>query len=337
MIPYWVRLYSTAKPSIKLVAELRKATGVSITKARDALVASNGDLTAAIEWVQKHLIVAGATKATKIANRNANQGLIALSVLSKGCGKVDRGVRAAMVELNCETDFVARNEQFGKLASDIAHTAAFLSEEDVNPKTILNPCSLDMLNNAPLQSAQSITGTPQLRTIADSISELIARVGEKVTLRRALVVVRSKTSATSPTIGHRIASYAHGFDNPFLGRMGTLAFIRLQSANLPTLLQSDAFTTNFDLLERSISRQIVGFRAETVRSSGSPDSASLYDSPFMMLNGSEEPVGLALQNWSHKFGLIEESEAESTSNGVHVLEFANWTVGEPVEAVHTES
>jgi elongation factor Ts len=114
-----IRFYSKSaeKPSnVRLVAELRKLTEVSITKAREALAASNNDVSAALQWLQNDLAVSGAKKAAKVAHRAASEGLVCASVLSHGTGSSlssgahgygHGGLRAALVELNCETDFVA--------------------------------------------------------------------------------------------------------------------------------------------------------------------------------------------------------------------------------------
>lgn len=127
-----LRSYSSAqppKPSAKLVGELRKLTETSISKARDALIATSNDLNAALKWLEEDLAVSGAKKAAKVEGRTAGEGLVGVSILSPGLGSWKDGIRASMVELNCETDFVARNELFSKLLADISHTTAFLAEE----------------------------------------------------------------------------------------------------------------------------------------------------------------------------------------------------------------
>src|SRR6266403_4324277 len=78
------------------------------------------------------LAISGAKKAAKVSHRTAGEGLVGASVLSRGTGSSPGGVRAALVELNCETDFVARNALFGRLVADVAHTAAFLAESGSN-------------------------------------------------------------------------------------------------------------------------------------------------------------------------------------------------------------
>ena len=103
---------ATEKPSLKLVAELRKLTEVSISKAREALAASNNDVPAARAWLQNDLAVSGAQRAAKVAHRAAGEGLVCASVFARGTGSTSDhgGVRAALVELNSETVFVLLRE-----------------------------------------------------------------------------------------------------------------------------------------------------------------------------------------------------------------------------------
>jgi elongation factor Ts len=317
----------TPKPPAKLIVELRKATDVTITKAREALIASNNDVKAAMEWLGKDLIRSGAQKAAKIEGRNAQEGLISLSVMEgSGLG----GVRAAMVELNCETDFVARSGLFGKLASDIAHTAAFISEASDHSRACLTPCSLPFLNEAPLVEAGTISHPPS-QTVADSIRQVVAKVGEKISLRRAMVVVQGQEQLASQTVGYRVASYAHGSEDTSQGRIGALALVGLYSNFTPTLLRSDKFLEKLRRLERALGRQIVGFETRSIQSlPGDTDETALYNTPFMMLNGSEDSVEVALQKWSRE-NKMTEGIAEDPERGVHVLEFAKWTVGETLD------
>ncbi|KAM6498663.1 Elongation factor TS domain containing protein [Amanita muscaria] len=320
------RLYSTpvSKPSIKLLAELRKLTEVSISKAREALSATNNDLDAALEWLQKDLIATGAKKAAKIHDRVAGQGVICTSILSNGVGSTTGSVRAAMIELNCETDFVARNEHFECLAADIAHTAAYISEKGA-PGTTLNACPLDSLNNAPLISQNKIP----TETVEDSIRQLIAKIGEKICLRRAITVVENAPRPPSE-IGLRVAAYVHGsVNNPSQGRIGSLALLGLKSPNVSALIKSDPFRDNLGRLERSLARQIVGFDTKLITAS-TGDETALYNQPFAMLAGdlNGQPVQAVLRAWSEQNGLVE---AGNEDGGIAVLDFAKWTVGEAIE------
>lgn len=332
ILPSAARFYSTInpeKPSLKLVAELRKRTEVSITKAREALKASSNDIETALQWLQEDNITSGAKKAAKVEGRTAKEGLISTSTLSRGVKSRaelgDGGIRAAMVELNCETDFVGRNELFGRLAADIAHTAAYISEPAVTGTTF-RQVSLDALNDAPLISEPDPQALPST-TVGSAIRELIAKVGEKVALRRAVAVVENPSSQ----VGLRLASYHHGsIHNMMQGRIGTLALLALKSPKLHDLLGEDAFCSELERLERSLARQIVGFETRCVSApEGSMDESALYNQPFMMFAGdmSGHSVRQVLQAWASQHGLTESSDA----NGLAVLDFTKWTVGEPLD------
>jgi elongation factor Ts len=332
-----LRSYSSnlEKPPLQLVAELRRRTDVSIAKAREALSSSNNNVECALEWLRKDIVASGSQKATKVAARIAKEGLISVSILSNGSGvqMVTGGLRAAMVELNCETDFVGRNELFGHLAADIAHTAAFISESPSEPADeMLTRCSLDMLNEAPL-----VCRNPQARfssnTVARAIRDLVAKVGEKIYLRRAVTVVRNPL--TQSNLGLRLGSYVHGsVHHPSQGRLAALAIIALKSPRLSNLLLSESFAKDLESLQRSLSRQIVGFDTQRVRSlTSSKDETALYDQPFLMMNAgsSDDSVGKVLRRWAQEKGVTIDGEEET---GVEVLEFAKWVVGGGDSGVH---
>ncbi|KAL1738437.1 hypothetical protein HDZ31DRAFT_25363, partial [Schizophyllum fasciatum] len=260
--PATFRRYSTApsKPSAKLVAELRKRTEVSISKAREALAAAANDVDGALEWLAKDLEVSGAKKAAKLADRDASNGLVSVSILSRGGGAgVGGGVRGAMIELNCETDFVGRNPLFGRLAADIAHTAAFITEPNGEEgSSLIRPCSLDILHEAPIVSPTD-PNAQSTQTVAQAIREVITRTGEKVTLRRAAAAVHNPAPKDS-NLGMRLASYLHGsIADKSQGRIGSLALLALKSPQLAQLFADPAFVKDIEGLELAIARQIVGF------------------------------------------------------------------------------
>lgn len=111
--------------SIELIKELREATGAGVLDAKNALIAADGDFDAAVDALRKK----GLARAAKRADRTANEGLVELYA--------HPGNRIGVIlELNCETDFVARNEQFSTLAHDLAlHIAAsaprYVTTDDV--------------------------------------------------------------------------------------------------------------------------------------------------------------------------------------------------------------
>ncbi|KAL1757260.1 elongation factor TS-domain-containing protein [Schizophyllum commune] len=325
--PAAFRRYSTApgKPSLQLVAELRKRTEVSISKAREALSAAGNDVDGALEWLAKDLEVSGAKKAAKVADREASNGLVSVSILSRGGGAdVGGGVRGAMIELNCETDFVGRNPLFGKLASDIAHTAAFITEPNGEEgSSLIRPCSIDILQEAPLLSP-SDPNAQATQTVAQAIREVITKTGENITLRRVAAAVHNPAPKETH-LGMRLASYLHGsISDKSQGRIGSLALLALKSPKLAQLLADEAFVKDLEGLELAVARQIVGFETTSLRGEGL--ETALYNQPFMIggdLSGL--PVGQALQKWAELKGLSEGAE-----DGVAVVDYQKWSVGEPI-------
>ncbi|KAI6135551.1 elongation factor TS-domain-containing protein [Pisolithus croceorrhizus] len=328
--------YSTIQKSpIRLVQELRRLTDVPISKAREALAASNNDVEAARRWLEKDLALSGAQKAAKVEGRTTREGLISVCVLSNGnrqraagMASALEGVRAAMIELNCETDFVGRNELFARLAADIAHTAAFITEHDSSSPCFIRPYSLDVLGDAPLLP-RSEPHMQMPATVSGSIRDLIAKVGEKISLKRVVTVVHGPFREESNVLGLRLASYLHGATTSgFQGRIGSLAILGLKTLRLPELMSTETFVRDLEKLERAIGRQIAGFDTRSVRSTPGDDT-SLYNQPFMMLGGegANETVRSALDQWSRQRGMVEDG----AEGGIEVLEFAKWTVGQDVD------
>ena len=336
------RSYTTApaKVPIKLIAELRKQTTVSLDKAREALTHANGDIPRALDWLKNDLITTGAKKAAKVASRTTGEGVIGVSVISQGLGASSSthtgGVRGAIVELNCETDFVARNELFARLAQDIAHTAAFVV--DPSPDYHTTPfralsLSADLLS-APLVSHDDPARVPT-GDVASAIRDTIVKVGENIHLRRASVVAqhtfpvlpRSLDAAT------RLSSYVHGTLHGLpCGRVAALALLNLRAPELLKLLTQQGFNDELNILQRAIARQIVGFDTPAIRRGVHlvTDAQPLYEQPFATLPGEFQglPVEEALRKWAVSSGLASE---ESAPGALEVLRFLKWTVGEPLE------
>ncbi|MDR9388229.1 MAG: translation elongation factor Ts [Balneolaceae bacterium] len=140
--------------SAKDVAKLRDMTGAGMMDCKKALAESNGDMDAAVEFLRKK----GQQVSEKRADREANQGLIMIHIS-------EDHKQAAAIEINCETDFVARNEDFQ------AKAQAFLSiafEEKVS--------SADDL----------LTKAYEDRTVADTLTDMTGSIGEKIEIARAL-------------------------------------------------------------------------------------------------------------------------------------------------------
>ncbi len=163
-----------------MIKELRESTGAGMMDCKAALVEANGDMDAAIDWLRTK----GLSKAAKKTGRVAAEGLVAAAT---------SGTKGALVELNSETDFVARNEQFQGLVGAVAGYAL-----EANG-------SLDALK----AHTCSVAGKP----VQDVITDAIATIGENIQLRR--------TAALSVKDGV-VASYVHGATKPGMGKIGVL-------------------------------------------------------------------------------------------------------------------
>jgi len=156
-----------------LVKELRERTGAGMMECKKALVEMDGDIEAAAEHMRK----TGMAKADKKAGRAAAEGLVVIRTS-------DDGKTAAVVEVNCETDFVAKDENFRNFVDAIADKV--LAEK---------PADLDALLAMPLADGMSVE---------ESRKALIARIGENMNVRR-FTVIEAKGKVSSYMHGSRIA------------------------------------------------------------------------------------------------------------------------------------
>jgi elongation factor Ts len=173
-----------ANVSAAMVKELRDQTGAGMMDCKAALSETGGNLDAAVDWLRKK----GLSKAAKKAGRMAAEGLVGVAV---------KGAKGILVEVNSETDFVARNDLFQGLVKMIADVAL-----DAGP-------SVDKILAA---KAGNIA-------ISEAIADTIAKVGENMSLRRAAGLSVAKGV---------IASYVHNAVSDGLGRIGVI--VALESA-----------------------------------------------------------------------------------------------------------
>ena len=162
-----------------LVKELREKSGAGMMDCKKALAETNGDMEAAIDWLRTK----GLATAAKKSGRVASEGLVAFSV---------DGTTGAVVELNAETDFVARNTEFQEFASTLASLS--IGADDIDGL-----------------SAVDYPGTG--RNVAEELTHKIATIGENMSLRRM-----AKLSVNAGAI----VSYMHNATAPGLGRIGVL-------------------------------------------------------------------------------------------------------------------
>ena len=171
-----------AEVTAALVKDLREKSGAGMMDCKKALVENHGDVELAIDWLRTK----GLSKAAKKADRIAAEGLVAMAV---------SGNAGAMIELNAETDFVARNVLFQGAAKSIAQAALTVGSD------------VEALNAAKTAEGEVVT---------DMLANLIATIGENMVLRRAARFEVSKGA---------VASYVHNATAPDLGRIGVLVAV----------------------------------------------------------------------------------------------------------------
>lgn len=169
-----------ANITASMVKDLREKTGAGMMDCKNALKESDGDMEAAVDWLRTK----GLAKAAKKSGRVAAEGLIAVAA-NDTCGVV--------IELNSETDFVARNDTFQKLASDIAGVA------------------LEQKGDFDALSKATFPGTSA--TVTEHVTEMIATIGENLGLRRS-----EGLSVSNGAIG----TYVHNQIAPGLGKIGVV-------------------------------------------------------------------------------------------------------------------
>lgn len=212
--------------SASMVKELRERTGAGMMECKKALVETGGDMDAAVDFLRK----SGQAKADKKASRVAADGRIAVAV---------DGKRAVMAEINSETDFVAKDENFVTFAEAVAQAAL-----DGRPK------NLDALMSMPLSGG---------KTVESARTELVAKVGENISVRRFAAIEAADT----------LGSYTHG------ARIGALVSLRGGSEELARDIAMHVAAINPGWLDESAvpPDAIEGERAifaEQARESGKP-------------------------------------------------------------------
>ncbi|EUC56637.1 elongation factor Ts protein, partial [Rhizoctonia solani AG-3 Rhs1AP] len=241
-----------------------------------------------------------------------------------------------MVEVNCETDFVARHEIFSQLVADIAHTAAYLAEppesQTLSKPGLITSFPVDILVNAPLVRVPNESNPPDpTHTISSAIQDATSKLGEKISLRRACAFIGPALPPSS-NLGLRVGTYLHlSGKQSHTGKIGALVALALKSNRL-RVFAGDADTR---ALARALARQVVGLGADRVGDAGSTElgdasSSALYEQPFMMQpgGGTDRSVWAALNTWAHEKGL---ATGGLENEGVQVIEFVKWTAGEGIE------
>ncbi len=215
------------------VKKLRKITGVGMMDCKKALQEANGDLEAAVDILRKK----GQKVAEKRAAREANEGLVAAALSSDG-------KQGALLELNCETDFVARNEDFGRLADALVRVA--LDQALASTDTLLR--------------VEFAAG----QTVEDALTEATGKIGEKIAVRRV---------AFLESADGRIVSYIHPGS-----RLGVLVEMygngQVENAGTDVAMQVAAMNpiaTTKDEVPESVQEKELEIARESARNEGKPD------------------------------------------------------------------
>lgn len=200
-----------AEITASLVKELREKTGAGMMDCKRALSETGGEIEGAVDWLRKK----GLSQAAKKSGRVAAEGLV---------GVASQKNRAAIVEVNAETDFVARNEGFQTFVQAVAQVALAVGED------------IEAIRAAPFPGLR--------RTVGEELTALIATIGENMTIRRVRVLgVPSGV----------VATYVHQALKPGLGKIGVLVAVEGES-------ELDAL----ELLGRQVGMHVAAARPEAL-------------------------------------------------------------------------
>jgi elongation factor Ts len=288
------------------VKELRERTGAGMMDCKKALAEANGEMEAAVDWLRAKGLAAAAKK----AGRTAAEGLIGVAV---------EGPRGAVVEVNSETDFVAKNEQFQGFVREVAKLALAAGGD------------VEALAAAPF---------PGGGTVAEALTESIAKIGENQSLRRS-AMLEVGTGA--------VVSYVHNAVAPGLGKIGVL--VALESGAPADTLQAlgkqlamhiaaanplalDANSLPAALIERE--RAIA---MEKARDSGKP--ANIVDK---MVEGSIAKFRKDNALLSQLFVIdnktpvaeVVAAAAKEAGTGIELKAFVRFQIGEGIEKKETD-
>jgi elongation factor Ts len=285
-----------AEITAALVKSLREQTGAGMMDCKKALTEADGNFDNAVDWLRKK----GLSQAAKKSGRVAAEGLV---------GVASAALKGSMVEVNAETDFVARNETFQGFVETLARIALDVGGD------------LDTLRAAPFPD----TG----RTVAEELTHMVATIGENMTIRRARVF-----HVTSGVV----ATYMHNALKPGLGKIGVLVALEAASEleGLETLgrqigmhvaaTRPDAL--DIDSVDPAALERERAVLSEQARASGKPD-AIIEKMVDGRIRKYYEEVVLLEQVWVHD-GESRVREVVKKSGG-KLVAFDRFALGEGIE------
>jgi elongation factor Ts len=296
-----------AKITAEMVKDLRDKTGAGMMDCKAALGETDGNVEAAIDWLRKK----GLAKAAKKAGRVAAEGLIGVSV---------HGDAGALVEVNAETDFVARNDTFKEFVRDVAVLAREVGGDVEN------------IHNAPLKS-----GGPAVK---DILPELVAKIGENIAVRRAVVL------SVTPGV---VAAYVHNASSPELGKIGVLVGLRSTgdadklaalgkqiamhiAAAAPLALTPDHLSPELVARERAV-------QGDLARQSGKPENVIEKMIEGRMRKFYEESVLLSqvfVIDGETPIAKVLEKASKDLGTPVEIAGYYRFAVGEGIEKLDSD-
>ncbi len=290
-----------------MVKQLRESTGVGMMDCKKALAETNGDMEAAVDWLRTR----GLAKAAKKADRVAAEGLV---------GVATNGTTAAVVEVNSETDFVGRNEQFQNIVSTVAKLA------------------LDANGDVAKLGEMPFPGTGH--SVQAELTEAISKIGENMNLRR--------TQTLSVTDGV-VESYVHNAVKSGLGKIGIL--VALESTGDKAALSAlgkqlamhiaatNPLAVDSSELDQDVVARERAIILEQVKESGKP-----ADIAEKMVEGRlrkyYEEVTLLAQTFvidgETKVGDAVKNAEKEVGAPVKLTKFVRYALGEGIEKVETD-
>ena len=270
----------------QMVKELRDSTGAGMMDAKKALTETEGDMEAAVDWLRTK----GLAKAAKKSGRIAAEGLVGVSVL---------GGKGVAVEVNSETDFVAKNGDFQNMVRGITITALTVGDIDALKAADLNGKSVDTV-----------------------ITEAISVIGENISVRRMATLS-----------GDTVAAYVHNSAADGMGKIGVLVAIKGTDNGIAKQIAMHIAATNpASLSEADLSPELVAreksILTEQARESGKPEAVIEKMIMGRMAKYFEE-VTLLGQKFVMNPDITVEQAAKDA--GVEVVGFVRMSVGEGIE------
>jgi elongation factor Ts len=273
-----------ANITAQMVKDLREQTGAGMMDCKAALGENAGDIQASIDWLRKK----GLSKAAKKSGRVAAEGLVGIST---------KGPKGVVVEVNSETDFVARNDLFQGLVKMIADVAMDVGT-DVETIKAAKAGSL---------------------SVADSISETIAKIGENMTLRRAAQLTVSAGA---------VASYTHSSVSEGLGKIGVLVG-----------LESTGKTDELMALGRMIAMHVAASNPQALESSALNPATIAREKDVLASKAQGKPANViekivesGLKTYYKEVCLLDQAYIHDPSKSVaQAVKEAEGKVGGPIK------